>query len=181
MSTVCGPSYTIPDSVCCTKDQLETLRDKTQQAAPLIASCPACHNNFRTFYCDFTCSPDQSTFLDIVSIQNTTSGKQAVKEVNYLVSDEFRQGFYDSCKSVQFGATNGFAMDLIGGGAKDANGFLKYMGDMRPGLGSPFQISFPEVKKTGGARVSIARQPVQHYPTSRHLLVPDVESAQYHA
>jgi len=149
MASVCGPSYTVPSSVCCTKDQLETLRDKTQQAAPLIASCPACHNNFRTFYCDFTCSPDQSTFLDIVTIQNTTNGKQAVKEVDYLVSDEFRQGFYDSCKSVQFGATNGFAMDLIGGGAKDANGFLKYMGDLRPGLGSPFQISFPEVKETG--------------------------------
>lgn len=148
MKSVCGPSYEIPSSVCCTQDQVETLADKMQQAAPLIASCPACINNFRSFYCDFTCSPDQSTFLDIVSTQNTTSGNVAVKEVNYLVSDEFRQGFYDSCKSVQFGATNGFAMDLIGGGAKDANGFLKYMGDVRPGLGSPFQISFPETQDT---------------------------------
>lgn len=152
MESVCGPSYTIPSSVCCTEDQLETLRDKMQQAAPLIASCPACINNFRSFYCDFTCSPDQSTFLDIVSTQNTTSGNLAVKEVNYLVSDEFRQGFYDSCKNVQFGATNGFAMDLIGGGAKDANGFLKYMGDVRPGLGSPFQISFPESQDTSYGR-----------------------------
>ena len=148
MKDVCGPAYTVPDSVCCTQDQLETLRDKMQQAAPLIASCPACINNFRSFYCDFTCSPDQSTFLEIASTQKTTSGKHAVKEVDYLVSDEFKQGFYDSCKNVQFGATNGFAMDLIGGGARDASGFLKYMGDERPGLGSPFQISFPQ-KETG--------------------------------
>lgn len=34
-------------------------------------------------------------------------------------------------------------MDLIGGGAKTPDDFLKYMGDYRPGLGSPFQISIP--------------------------------------
>lgn len=123
-----------------------------QQAAPLIASCPACINNFRSFYCDFTCSPDQSTFLSIASVQNTTSGKMAVKEVDFAVSDGFRTGFYDSCKSVQFGATNGFAMDLIGGGAKDADAFLKYMGDVRPGLGSPFQISFPHDPESAYSR-----------------------------
>lgn len=82
--------------------------------------------------------------MNVTSTQKTTSGKQAVQEVEYSVSDKFREGFYDSCKSVQFGATNGFAMDLIGGGAKNSSAFLAYMGDMRPGLGSPFQISFPE-------------------------------------
>jgi len=145
MSSVCGPAYEIPDHVCCTQEQVETLSNRLQQAAPLIASCPACINNFRSFYCDFTCSPDQSTFLTIPSTQKTTTGKTAVKTVDYAVSDEFRQGFYDSCKSVQFGATNGFAMDLIGGGAKNASSFLQYMGDERPGLGSPFQINFPTV------------------------------------
>lgn len=34
-------------------------------------------------------------------------------------------------------------MDLIGGGAKDGQAFLEYMGKERPGLGSPFQINFP--------------------------------------
>ena len=148
MESVCGPAYVVPDHVCCTQDQVATLSDRLKQAAPLIASCPACHNNFRSFYCDFTCSPDQSTFLTVSSTQNTTEGKVAVKSVEYAVSDEFREGFYQSCRSVQFGATNGFAMDLIGGGAKDADGFLKYMGDERPGLGSPFQINFPRDVET---------------------------------
>jgi hypothetical protein len=49
-------------------------------------------------------------FLTISSSQKTITGKTAVKSVEYAVSDEFREGFYDSCKSVQFGATNGFAM-----------------------------------------------------------------------
>ena len=141
--------------VCCTQDQVETLSAQLKQAAPLIASCPACYNNFRSFFCDFTCSPDQSTFLTVSSTQNTTDGKQAVKSVEYGVSDEFKHGFYESCKSVQFGATNGFAMDLIGGGSKDADGFLKYMGDLRPGLGSPFQINFPSGIETGFARMPL--------------------------
>lgn len=66
-----------------------------------------------------------------------------MQEVEYFVDDQVKRGFFDSCKSVQFGATNGFAMDLIGGGAKTPDDFLKYMGDYRPGLGSPFQISIP--------------------------------------
>lgn len=123
---------------------MKTLGDQLGQAAPLIAACPACINNFRSFYCDFTCSPDQSTFMTVTQTQKTTTGQRAVKSIDYAVSDDFANGFYDSCKSVQFGATNGFAMDLIGGGAKDAAAFLKYMGDVRPGLGSPFQIDFPQ-------------------------------------
>lgn len=130
-------------NVCCTYDQVTALGDRLAQAAPLISSCPACVNNFRAFYCDFTCSPDQSTFLTVTSTQKTTTGEQAVKSIDYAVSEEYAEGFFDSCKSVQFGATNGFAMDLIGGGAKNASAFLKYMGDLRPGLGSPFQIDFP--------------------------------------
>jgi Niemann-Pick C1 protein len=88
-------------------------------------------------------------FLDVIETQQTDSGQIAVKEVNYYVAEEFKQGFYSGCKDVQFGATNGFAMDLIGGGAKNASMFLKYMGDLRPGLGSPFQISFPNTATDG--------------------------------
>ncbi len=144
LSVVCGPSFQVPDSVCCTLDQAKTLANRLQQAAPLIASCPACINNFRAFFCDFTCSPDQSNFVRVNDTQKTRDGRVAVKEVDYAVSTEFKDGFYESCKNVQFGATNGFAMDLIGGGAKTPSAFLRYMGDFRPGLGSPFQINFPD-------------------------------------
>lgn len=81
--------------------------------------------------------------MTVTRTQKTTTGQRAVKSIDYAVSDAFAGGFFDSCKNVQFGATNGFAMDLIGGGATDAAAFLKYMGDERPGLGSPFQIDFP--------------------------------------
>lgn len=114
----------------------------------IIASCPACRNNFRSFYCEFTCSPDQSTFLRVAQTQligRAPNQQEAVKEVEYYVSDAFRDGFFDSCKDVQFAAINSFAMDLIGGKAKDSRAFVKFMGkESSAGLGSPFQISFPE-------------------------------------
>jgi Niemann-Pick C1 protein len=75
------------------------------------------------------------------------------------VDEGLKTGFYESCKDVQFGATNGFAMDLIGGGAKNASGFLKYMGDYRPGLGSPFQISIPDT-----THVPPTIQPLEYPP-----------------
>lgn len=145
IEALCGPELA-SGPVCCTSSQVETLSANLQQAEALISSCPACRNNFRNFFCSFTCSPNQSQFLDISESQKTGGGPDgdvAVRSVEYWVSEDFKRGFYDSCKNVKFGASNGFAMDLIGGGARDADGFLKYMGDERPLIGSPFQINFP--------------------------------------
>ncbi|CAO1613269.1 unnamed protein product [Sympodiomycopsis kandeliae] len=149
LSSVCGPEFAqqYSEGVCCSSEQLTTLSSNLAQAEPLISSCPACRNNFRDFFCAFTCSSNQSQFLDIAQSQKTSQpgpdGDVAVQTVEYYVSDEFRNGFFDSCKNVKFGASNGFAMDLLGGGATDADGFLKYMGDEKPLVGSPFQINFP--------------------------------------
>ena len=63
-------------------------------------------------------------------------------ELDYLVSDSYGSGFYDSCKDVKFSATNGYVMDFIGGGAKNYTAFLKFLGDKKA-LGSPFQMNFP--------------------------------------
>ena len=65
-----------------------------------------------------------------------------VAELDQLISDEYREGFYDSCKEVKFGPSNANAMDFIGGGAKSPNDFLKFLGDEKA-IGSPFQINFP--------------------------------------
>ena len=62
--------------------------------------------------------PDQSLFIDITATQSITTGgktKEAVKSLDFAVGPEFGTGFFDSCKDVKFGATNGFAMDLLGG------------------------------------------------------------------
>lgn len=139
--SLCGDEFA-EGPTCCTTDQLETLRDNLGQAENLIASCPACRNNFRKFWCSFTCSPDQATFLNVTSTQKSVMDQTAVKSVDFYVSEHFGEGFFNSCKNIQVGATNGYAMDLIGGGAKDYRSFFQFMGDVKD-MGSPFQINFP--------------------------------------
>ncbi|KAI9066747.1 multidrug efflux transporter AcrB transmembrane domain-containing protein [Trametes sanguinea] len=141
LTTLCGSDFA-DGPTCCTTDQLETLRDNLGMAENLISSCPACRNNFRQFWCSFTCSPNQASFLNVTETQTSTSGETAVKSVDFFVSEQFGKGFYDSCKDIKMGATNGYAMDLLGGGAKDYHAFLKFMGDEKD-MGSPFQINFP--------------------------------------
>jgi Niemann-Pick C1 protein len=65
-----------------------------------------------------------------------------VTELDQLVSNEYGSGFYDSCKDVKFGPSNGNAMTFIGGGAKNYTDFLAFLGK-KSLLGSPFQINYP--------------------------------------
>ncbi|KAI8993287.1 patched family-domain-containing protein [Pilobolus umbonatus] len=136
----CGIEYRA-GPVCCNSDQLDTLIDQVKKAENIIASCPACYHNFLQFWCSFTCSPDQSTFVNITAVDDSTP--PAVSQVDYWVGENFGSQFYDSCKDIKFGSSNGFAMDFIGGGAKNWHEMITYMGRRRPFLGSPFQIDFP--------------------------------------
>ncbi|KAF6762740.1 patched family-domain-containing protein [Ephemerocybe angulata] len=138
---VCGAEFA-EGPVCCLKDQVESLQANFGQVDGLISACPACRNNFRSFFCSFTCSPNQASFVNITALQKTQSGKDAVKSLDFFVTPENGQGFYDSCKSVQVSSTNGYAMELIGGGAKNYSDFFKYLGEEKA-VGSPFQINFP--------------------------------------
>lgn len=123
---------------------METLKTNFVQVEAFLASCPACRNNFRSFFCSFTCSPHQADFVNVTATQEGSDGRTAVKSADFFVTEKFGKGFYDSCKDVQFGVTNGYAMDFIGGGAKDYHAFFKFLGDEKP-LGSPFQINFPTI------------------------------------
>ncbi|KAI0320606.1 multidrug efflux transporter AcrB transmembrane domain-containing protein [Amylostereum chailletii] len=140
LTSLCGGDFAEGD-VCCNIDQLKVLQANIVQVEPLISSCPACRNNFRSLFCHFTCSPNQASFVNITSTQRASSGKIAVKSLDFVVSEEYGSGFFDSCKNVQIGAANTYAMDLIGGGATNYTSFLRYLGDEKA-IGSPFQIDF---------------------------------------
>jgi len=86
--------------------------------------------------------------VNVTSTQISSTGKTAVQSLDFFVSEHHGQGFFDSCKDVKVGATNGYAMDLIGEGAKNYPAFLKSMGQEKP-LGSPFQINFPSSTPPG--------------------------------
>src|SRR5690349_16351386 len=123
------------------RSQVQALKDNLATASQLISACPACKDNFYNMFCTFTCSPDQSLFVNITGTFEK-NGKTLVTELDQLISDEYGTGFYNSCKDVKFGPTNSKAMDLIGGGAKNYSDFLSFLGKKRFG-GSPFQMNFP--------------------------------------
>lgn len=128
--------------MCCENEQLKTLQSNFKMVDGFIAACPACRNNFRSFFCSFTCSPKQATFLNITATQTSSTGKEAVKSLDFFVTPDHAQGFFNSCKDVQVSSINSYAMDLIGGSAKNYTAFLKFLGDEKD-VGSPFQINFP--------------------------------------
>ncbi|KAL1645603.1 niemann-Pick type C-related protein 1 [Didymella pomorum] len=137
---ICGAQWAETD-VCCEAEQLDALKTNLDRATPIINACPACKENFYNMFCTFTCSPDQSLFINVTDTV-PKGDKFLVTQLTHLVSDEYAGTFYDSCKDVKFGATNGKAMDFIGGGAKNYTQFLKFLGDKKF-LGSPFQMDFP--------------------------------------
>ncbi|KAI5964003.1 NCR1 [Candida theae] len=141
LQKICGTDF---EYVCCSPDQIDELESNLKRVDAIISSCPACYKNFYDFFCQFSCSPNESTFVEIVKTELAKdTGKEIVTEINQYVSPELAEQFFDSCKEVKFSATNGFAMDLIGGGAKNYTQFLKFLGDEKPLLGgSPYQINF---------------------------------------
>lgn len=139
---LCGPKWEDTD-VCCEEEQVDTLKKNLKLAESIIASCPACKENFFNIFCTFTCSPDQSLFINVTETGKATNGKDIVTELDNIWSKEYQSGFYDSCKEVKNGASGGKAIAFIGGGAKNYTEFLKFLGDKKL-LGSPFQINFLE-------------------------------------
>ncbi|KXT04707.1 hypothetical protein AC578_2077 [Pseudocercospora eumusae] len=139
--SICGDEWK-DTKVCCREEQLDTLKSNLDKANSILSSCGACKKNFYDLFCTFTCSPDQSVFVNVTDTA-PKGDKFLVTEIDQLISDKYGEGFYDSCKEVKFGATGGKAMDFIGGGAKNYTQMLKYQGDKKPFLGSPFQINFP--------------------------------------
>ncbi|KAK6364590.1 niemann-Pick type C-related protein 1 [Exophiala oligosperma] len=137
---LCGTKWEDTD-VCCEEDQVDTLKKNLKLAERIIASCPACKENFFNIFCTFTCSPDQSLFINVTETGKASNGKDVVTELDNIWSKEYQSGFYDSCKEVKNGASGGKAMAFIGGGAENYTEFLKFLGDKKL-LGSPFQINF---------------------------------------
>jgi hypothetical protein len=55
-------------NVCCTEQQFDTLRVQVQQAVPILVGCPACLRNFLNLFCELSCSPNQSLFINVTSV-----------------------------------------------------------------------------------------------------------------
>ncbi|KAF9676396.1 hypothetical protein SADUNF_Sadunf09G0134200 [Salix dunnii] len=133
----------ISGNVCCTETQFDTLRAQVQQAIPLLVGCPACLRNFLNLFCELSCSPNQSLFINVTSISEG-NGNLTVDGIAYYVTDDFGERLYDSCKDVKFGTMNTRAIDFVGGGANNFKEWFAFIGQKAPpGFpGSPYEIDF---------------------------------------
>eukprot|EP00249_Psilotum_nudum_P020094 c27562_g2_i2 orf=166-3330(+) len=144
----------ITGDVCCTAEQFDVLRNQVQQAVPFLVGCPACLRNFLNLFCELSCSPNQSLFINVTSVTKGVNSS-TVKAVDFYVTEGYGEMLYSSCKDVTFGAMNTRAMDFVGGGAKSAEEWLSFLG-MEAELyepGSPFAIRFiSSLPKAGAMR-----------------------------
>ncbi|XP_019086605.1 PREDICTED: Niemann-Pick C1 protein-like isoform X3 [Camelina sativa] len=134
---------TISGNVCCTETQFDTLRSQVQQAVPFLVGCPACLRNFLNLFCELSCSPNQSLFINVTSIAEV-SGKLTVDGIDYHITDTFGEGLYESCKEVKFGTMNTRAINFVGGGAQNFREWFTFIGQKAPpGVpGSPYAMNF---------------------------------------
>ncbi|KMS99730.1 hypothetical protein BVRB_1g020980 [Beta vulgaris subsp. vulgaris] len=137
---------TITGDVCCTEAQFDTLRSQVQQAVPLLVGCPACLRNFLNFFCEMSCSPNQSSFISVTSTKKVNNS-ETVDAIEFYVTDAFGEGLYNSCKDVKFGTMNTRAIEFVAGGAQDFKGWFAFIG-RQVGLnvpGSPYAINFTSI------------------------------------
>ncbi|MED6106320.1 NPC intracellular cholesterol transporter 1 [Stylosanthes scabra] len=134
---------TITGNVCCTEQQFDTLRVQVQQAVPILVGCPACLRNFLNLFCELSCSPNQSLFINVTSISEV-NGNKTVDGIDFYVTETFGEGLYDSCKDVKFGTMNTRAIDFVGAGASNYKEWFAFLGTkVPPGFpGSPYSMNF---------------------------------------
>lgn len=142
--------------LCCSEKQLVTIQTNFQLPQAIIErSCPTCYYNFRKNFCDLTCHPRQSRFLEATIIEGKNPEGQTVdmvKNITYYVHNKFNEEMYDSCKNVQYPEMSDTIMGMFCGGWGSANcdpqKWFNFMGSIKNGY-SPFQISY----KYGAAEV----------------------------
>uniref|UniRef100_A0A336LKH8 CSON011471 protein n=1 Tax=Culicoides sonorensis TaxID=179676 RepID=A0A336LKH8_CULSO len=133
--------------VCCDKNQIDVLNTNVKMAAGFLKRCPSCLKNLVQHLCDFTCSPNQSNFMNVKSIEmNKKTNQEYVTEVNLNISEDYINQTYESCKQVSTPSTGQLALDLMCGEWASLNcnakRWFEYMGDMKTNQYVPFQINY---------------------------------------
>lgn len=135
--------------LCCTESQYEVL---SMQIRELPALCPTCQQNLRNTWCQFTCNPSNSMFIDVHQVRlvegdagHSNEVFPAIEEATYYVGSDVVRDIYDYCQ-----ADTAFASLLCSpttNNCADGKALLSEMGTYRFGsIGSPSQINFTTIQ-----------------------------------
>eukprot|EP00116_Pleurobrachia_bachei_P002887 sb/3463149/ len=147
------PELATGDKICCDLNQFIDLKTKTLQAKSLLSKCEVSWKNFISLFCTFTCSPDQSLYINATKIEKSTEGDyDNVLGVDMYLSEEFQSKYYNSLKDVSLPAANMKAIVALCGSTNcDEKRLFNFMGNNPL---SPFPIQYldevPDVKTDNG-------------------------------
>jgi hypothetical protein len=98
-NSLLGPNNTY---TCCPAQQIATMANQFGMAKLMLGRCPSCYYNFRSLFCAMTCSPDQSRFLTIKEMGNSSiyPDRETVESIYYDIAEDFAQRILDSCRLV---------------------------------------------------------------------------------
>lgn len=102
---------------CCDLPQLLNMEVELSQPDSLgMGKCPTCYSNFRKIFCGF-CDPNHADYIAINQTEPSEEvpGKQTVLAVDYAVAEEFIEGAFNSCSSVQSVLAETTVMQLMCG------------------------------------------------------------------
>jgi len=154
LSGLC-PHLKVEDGVCCTEEQVGILVKKLGKADARLKKCNTAVSNFRALICDFTCSPNQSQFVEVVESQSYQSGRKA-KKLKYYVSEEYSdKTFYSIVKTSRL---------ICGNVVHDCKkeGLFKFIGN------NPFTSLKTEYVISASAPAGFTHAPANHVTCDRN-------------
>ncbi|GLE02587.1 hypothetical protein PINS_up011428 [Pythium insidiosum] len=130
------------DYLCCTEKQYGGLN---MQVRMIPGLCSSCKENLRNVWCQMTCNPSNSMFVEINQVRIKEGDKDhtgavfpAIEEATYFVGKDWIRDIYDFCKK-----DSSFALLCNPNqNCTDGYGLLRFMGQYKlNSLGSPLQIN----------------------------------------
>ncbi|KAF6030906.1 NPC1 [Bugula neritina] len=134
--------------LCCDSHQVSTFANNMGAPKQFLSRCPSCYQNFLDLFCYTTCYPNASTFMTpLTNISYTgpspLNSTESVGSVAVVLSSNFANGLFESCKDVQFPSNNQKAIDLLCGTGSDGvctpQVWLDFLGH---GSNSPFPMYY---------------------------------------
>ncbi|XP_033197934.1 Niemann-Pick type C-1a isoform X5 [Bombus vancouverensis nearcticus] len=145
-------------NTCCDTNQLKTMDQNIKLASNFLNRCPSCLDNLVKHFCEFTCSPVQSKFINVTEIQ-TEKNVKYVNGIDIYITNKYMEGTFNSCNKVSVPSTGQLAMDLMCGiwGASRCTTlkWFHYMGDAANNQYVPFQITYKNTDEPVGSFIPV--------------------------
>lgn len=141
--------------LCCTEPQYEAL---SLQLRELTGQCTSCKKNLRNLWCQFSCHPSNSLFVDVTQVRLMEGDADhadevfpAVEEATYYVGSDMVRDLHDYCEddTAFTSMVCGLNDDNCTASSSDV---LEYLGQYSfDGVGSPSQVNFTTMDQLSAA------------------------------